>query len=108
MVVSFEGDDEMIVAGSEASEGKIAVFVGYGEFGIGGIRFGGHADSGLAEYLVAGRVYDMSLYGPPDLSLGKGGVGKQETNEDKQRFKISHNGIDMISQTAKIAGRLLG
>jgi hypothetical protein len=62
--------------------------------GIGGIRFGGHADRGLAEYLFAGRVYDMSLYRSPDLSLGKGGVGKQETDEDKQRVKISHNRIE--------------
>jgi hypothetical protein len=95
MMVSLEGDDEVVIAGSEAPEGKIAVLVGYGEFGIGGIRFGGHADSGLAEYLFAGRVYDMSLYGPPDLSLGKDGVGKTEqTDKDKQRAKISHNRIE--------------
>jgi hypothetical protein len=108
MVVSFESDEEVVVAGSEAPEGKIAVLVGYGELGIGSIRFGGHADGGLAQYLFAGRVNDMPFYRSPDLSLRKGGVGKQEADEDKQRFKISHNGIDMISQTAKIAGRLLG
>jgi hypothetical protein len=93
VVVAFEGDEEVVVAGGEAGKGKITVLIRYGELGIGCIRFRGHADCGFAEYLFAGRVNDMSFDRPSDLSLGKGSVGHQktdETKEDKQGDIISH------------------
>src|SRR6202012_4731963 len=69
MLISFEGDQQVVIARRQVAEAEGAVLVGYGKFGFGGIRLRCNGDGGVVKDLFARGVDDLSFYGPPDLCL---------------------------------------